>query len=230
MESMELKAPKGAGRKRKVLGRGRGTGHGTRAGRGNKGQNSRSGGGVRPGFEGGQMPLYRRIARRGFNNKRFQTTVVVVNIRDIDGRFESGETVSRQSLCDRGLIKRTDEVVKVLGDGELTKKLTVDVDRVSASARAKIEKAGGTVVADDVKPDAASAEVDTKKKAKGEKSAKAEKPKAEKPKAEKPKAEKPKAEKPKAELEAESEGASDSASDKGRTDEAQSDGEKSTKE
>ncbi len=215
MESMELKAPRGAGRKKKVLGRGRGTGRGTRAGRGNKGQNSRSGGGVRPGFEGGQMPLYRRIARRGFNNKRFQTTVVVVNIRDIDGRFESGETVSRQSLCDRGLIKRADEVVKVLGDGEMTKKLTVDVDRVSASARAKIEKAGGTVVAGDKKPDPAIAEVDTKKK-----------PKAEKPKAK-------------------SEGASDKEPDQGRPDEAQPgeaqpgeaqpgeaqpDGEKSTKE
>jgi len=147
MSSFELRAPQGANRKKKVLGRGHGAGTGKTAGRGHKGQKARSGGGVRPGFEGGQMPLYRRVAARGFSNHPFKKVFVPINLSLIEKRFEDGDKVNLETLVAKGLIKKSETSVKILGDGELTKKLEVQVDKVSAGAVAKIEKAGGKVTA-----------------------------------------------------------------------------------
>jgi len=131
-------------KRRKRIGRGPGSGHGKTAGRGHKGQRSRSGFSVHPTFEGGQMPLVRRIPKRGFNN-RWATPVVIVNIRDLEARFEDGEEVTPKTLSERNLAVGRGAEVKVLGEGELSKKLTVTAHRFSASAKAKIEAAGGTV-------------------------------------------------------------------------------------
>ncbi len=146
MSDFNLYAPEGANKKKRIVGRGSSSGRGTTAGRGNKGQQSRSGGKVYVGFEGGQMPLYRRIAKRGFSNSPFRTDYEVFNLRDIETRYENGETVNKETLVLKGLLKKGTALVKVLGDGELTKKVSVDVDKVSASAKEKIEKAGGSVV------------------------------------------------------------------------------------
>jgi large subunit ribosomal protein L15 len=146
MGQFELRAPKGATKKRKIVGRGRGSGRGNRAGKGDKGQNSRSGGGVRPGFEGGQMPLFRRIARRGFSNYPFKKEYTVINVGEVAKRFGDGTVVDRDSLARFGLVKRHAGPIKLLGDGAVDKKLTVKVEKVSRSAREKIEQAGGTVV------------------------------------------------------------------------------------
>lgn len=147
MSEFNLSAPYGATHSKKRVGRGSSSGLGSTAGRGNKGQQSRSGGKVYVGFEGGQMPLYRRIARRGFSNYWFKKEYAIVNLVDIEARFNDGETVNRASLVEKGLVKKADALIKVLGNGDLTKKLTVDVDKVSASAKEKIEKVGGSVVA-----------------------------------------------------------------------------------
>ncbi len=141
----ELRAPKGATKKKRIVGRGRGSNRGGTAGRGNKGQNSRAGGGVRPGFEGGQMPLYRRIARRGFSNHLFKDSVRVVNVGEISKHFAAGEVVSEASLREKKLVKGSADAVKILGKGDLDKKLTFAVEMISAGARAKIEAAGGTI-------------------------------------------------------------------------------------
>ena len=122
-------------------GRGPGSGNGKTAGKGHKGQNARSGGGVRPGFEGGQMPLQRRIPKRGFNNI-FATRYATINVQDLN-RFDDGAVVDRQMLVDAGLLKKTLDGVKILGQGELQKKLTVNVAAFSQSAKQKIEAAGG---------------------------------------------------------------------------------------
>jgi large subunit ribosomal protein L15 len=145
MAGINIKKPAGATRKKKLLGRGAGSGKGSTAGRGTKGQNSRSGGGVRPGFEGGQMPLYRRIARRGFSNYPFKKEYALVKLQSLNV-FADGETVNRQSLIDKGLLRSGKSLIKILGGGELSRKLTVDVDKLTASARDKIEKAGGKVL------------------------------------------------------------------------------------
>jgi len=148
MSDFILHAPEGANTKPKRVGRGSSSGLGTTAGKGNKGQQSRSGkAGPYVGFEGGQMPLYRRIAHRGFSNYPFKKEYVIVNLQVLEQKFAAGETVNKTSLIEKGLIKASAKLVKVLGDGELTKSLTVDVDKVSASAKAKIEKAGGSVKA-----------------------------------------------------------------------------------
>ncbi|MCQ2981248.1 MAG: 50S ribosomal protein L15 [Treponemataceae bacterium] len=147
MSEFNLSAPYGATHSKKRVGRGSSSGLGSTAGRGNKGQQSRSGGKVYVGFEGGQMPLYRRIARRGFSNYWFKKEFSIVNLVDIEARFNDGETVNRESLVMKGLVKKQESLIKVLGNGDLTKKLTVDVDKVSASAKEKIEKVGGSVVA-----------------------------------------------------------------------------------
>jgi large subunit ribosomal protein L15 len=142
-EEFRLRKPRGL-KKKKMLGRGHGTGHGKTAGKGTKGQKSRSGGGVRIGFEGGQMPLFRRIARRGFSNYPFKEIFEVFNVSDLN-RFADGDKVTRESLKEKGLLKKKGPV-KILGDGELTRKLSVSVDKVSAKAREKILAAGGEVV------------------------------------------------------------------------------------
>lgn len=140
----ELSPAAGSTKDVKRIGRGHGSGWGKTAGKGHKGQNARSGGGVRPGFEGGQMPLQRRVPKRGFNNI-FATEYATVNVSDLEKKFEAGATVDAQSLVESGLIKKTLDGIKVLGKGEITKALTVKVDAVSESAKAKIEAAGGTV-------------------------------------------------------------------------------------
>jgi large subunit ribosomal protein L15 len=148
MSDFLLHAPEGANKKPKRVGRGSSSGLGTTAGKGNKGQQSRSGTGVPyVGFEGGQMPLYRRIAHRGFSNYPFKKEYAVVNVETLEQKFSAGETVDKAALVAKGLVKSSSKLVKVLGNGELTKSLTVDVDKISASAKAKIEKAGGSVKA-----------------------------------------------------------------------------------
>ncbi|MCK5194175.1 MAG: 50S ribosomal protein L15 [Desulfobulbaceae bacterium] len=133
----------GSRRPRKRLGRGRATGHGKTSGRGHKGFKSRSGSGVRPGFEGGQMPLQRRLPKRGFTNI-FRKEYAVVNIKDLE-KLDAGSTVDRKMLLETGLIKKKFSMVKVLGDGEISKSLTIAVDKVSKTARQKIEAAGGKI-------------------------------------------------------------------------------------
>lgn len=140
-----LKPNRGAKHRVKRLGCGESSGLGKTCGRGHKGQKSRSGGGVRPGFEGGQMPLHRRLPKRGFNNTRFQDKIAVVNVGSLDERFEDGATVNEESLRAARLIKGTYDGVKVLSNGDLTKKLTIEGCKVSSSAKEKIEKAGGSV-------------------------------------------------------------------------------------
>jgi len=146
MSDFLLHAPEGANKKPKRVGRGSSSGLGTTAGKGNKGQQSRSGSAVPyVGFEGGQMPLYRRIAHRGFSNYPFKKEYDVVNVEVLEQKYAAGETVDKASLLSKGLIKSPKSLVKILGNGDLTKNLTVNVDKVSASAKAKIEKAGGSV-------------------------------------------------------------------------------------
>ncbi len=126
-------------------GRGPGSGNGKTGGRGHKGQQARSGGGVRIGFEGGQMPAYRRLPKRGFNNARFATEYAIVNLSVLDKFFEDGAVVDLVALVEANLITKPLDGLKVLGNGNLTKKLTVKAHKVSDAAKAKIEAAGGTV-------------------------------------------------------------------------------------
>lgn len=128
----------------KRLGIGESSGHGKTSGKGHKGQKARSGGSIRLGFEGGQMPLIRRLPKRGFNNAAFHKTYAIVNLDDLN-RFDAGATVDEKALRDAKLIRGNFAGVKVLGDGELKHALKIEIDKVSASAREKIEKAGGTI-------------------------------------------------------------------------------------
>lgn len=133
----------GARKQKKRLGRGHGSGHGKTSGRGHKGFKARSGSGVRPGFEGGQMPLQRRLPKRGFTNI-FKKSYAVVNVRDLD-RFDTGSTVNLQALIACGLVSKKYSMVKILGEGDLSKSLTVNVNMISSGARQKIEAAGGRI-------------------------------------------------------------------------------------
>ncbi len=145
MQLHDLRPAEGSRKNRKRIGRGNSSGHGTTAGRGTKGQLSRSGGGKGAGFEGGQQPLAMRLPKLpGFKNRN-RIEYTPVNVGRLELLFEDGETVNGETLVAKGVIKRAFIPVKVLGDGELTKKLTVAVDKVSASAQAKIEAAGGKV-------------------------------------------------------------------------------------
>lgn len=145
MQLHDLFPAPGSRQKRKRVGRGVGSGHGSTSGRGNNGQNSRAGGGKGPGFEGGQNPLHMRLPKLpGFTNRN-RVEYAVVNVSRLDLVFAEGDTVDAEALVAKGVIKSITEQVKVLGDGDLTKKLTVKVDKVSGSARTKIEAAGGTV-------------------------------------------------------------------------------------
>ena len=143
MKLHELKPAIGSTTAPKRLGRGVGSGLGKTSGKGHKGANARSGGGKRPGFEGGQMPLTRRLPKRGFTNI-YRKEYAAVNVSALEC-FENGATVNAEALIDAGLIKKTLDGVKILGGGELTKKLTVSVDKVTESAKEKIEAAGGKV-------------------------------------------------------------------------------------
>ena len=146
MKLHELKNVPGAVHRKKRVGCGEGGGHGKTSGRGGKGQTARSGGSIRPGFEGGQMPLYRQLPHRGFNQYRFRTEYEVVNVGDLARLDETVTEVTPAVLADRGLVRRGDAPVKVLGGGELTRALTVTASKFSGSAKAKIEKAGGQVL------------------------------------------------------------------------------------
>lgn len=147
MKLHTLSNPKGAKHSSKRLGCGVGSGHGKTSGRGHKGAKARSGGHVRPGFEGGQMPLYRKLPHRGFNNYKFRVEYSTVNVGDLDAL--GLEEVSRNDLVMAGLVRAKDALVKVLGFGEVSKKIVVHADKFSASAVAKLEAAGGKAVVND---------------------------------------------------------------------------------
>ena len=140
----QIVKPVGSTKKKTIVGRGASS-KGRACGRGHDGQNSRSGGGVRLGFEGGQMPLYRRVARRGFSNYPFKVTYEVVSLAKLNAAYEDGETVSVETLKEKGLVKGKDVQVKILNNGELTKKLTIEGIKVSATAAKAVENAGGLV-------------------------------------------------------------------------------------
>jgi large subunit ribosomal protein L15 len=143
MKLNELSPPKGSRKPRKRLGRGVGSGTGKTAGKGTKGQNSRSGGGVRAGFEGGQMPIHRRLPKRGFVNK-FRKNIATVNIRDLS-RFETGSVVDEAALIGCGLIKGRNDGIKLLGQGNIKYPLIIRVNDISKGARDKIEAIGGKI-------------------------------------------------------------------------------------
>ena len=142
MKLNELRPAEGSTRESFRVGRGPGSGNGKTAGKGHKGQNARSGGGVRPGFEGGQLPLYRKLPKRGFNNK-FATVYAIVNVADLEKNFQDGDVVTLDALLAKKIIRKAFDGLKVLGDGELTKKLTVQATVFSAAAKEKITAAGG---------------------------------------------------------------------------------------
>ena len=142
MKLHELSPAAGSKKEVKRIGRGAASGQGKTAGKGHKGQKARAGRGMRPGFEGGQMPLQRRIPKRGFNNI-FRKEYAIVNLASLDKVFEDGAVVNAESLVEKGLVKDTLDGIKILGRGEITKKLTVQVNSYSETAKTKIEAAGG---------------------------------------------------------------------------------------
>ncbi len=144
MKLHELKSAEGSTHRRKLLGRGPGSGHGKTSGRGEKGQKARSGATIHPWFEGGQTPLFKRLPRRGFNNKRFETKYSVVNVSDLN-IFKDGEIVTPELLREAGLVKKELSGIKILGGGILEKKLTVKANVFTNTAIIKIEELGGTV-------------------------------------------------------------------------------------
>ena len=174
MRLHDIKPNPGAKHRRKRLGSGESSGLGKTCGRGHKGQKSRSGGGPRSTFEGGQMPLYRRLPKRGFNNARFKKIYAVVNVGLLEDSFDEGALINDQSLREQGIVKGKYDGIKILGVGEVSKKFKLSVNKVSDSAKEKIEKAGGSI----------------------ELSIKSEEPVAEKPAAEEPAVEEPAVEEP----------------------------------
>jgi large subunit ribosomal protein L15 len=154
-----LKPRPGSKHRVKRLGCGESSGHGKTSGNGHKGQKARSGGSIRLGFEGGQMPLLRRMPKRGFNNANFKTRYAIVNLDTLNA-FDDGATVNEESLLEAGVIRRPYDKVKILGSGELKKKLSITADHASESAKAAIEKAGGSLT---IKAPTAKAEAETSK-------------------------------------------------------------------
>ncbi|MDP3068857.1 MAG: 50S ribosomal protein L15 [Opitutaceae bacterium] len=146
MKLHELKNVKGAVHRRKRVGCGEGGGHGKTSGRGGKGQSARSGSSIRPGFEGGQMPLYRKLPHRGFNNYNFRVEYPIVNLGDLTRLDASITEVGLEQLIAAGLVRPGETTLKVLGDGELTRALKITATKFSESAKAKIEKAGGQAI------------------------------------------------------------------------------------
>ena len=142
MKLHELSPVAGSKKDVKRIGRGHGSGWGKTSGKGHKGQKARSGGSIRPGFEGGQMPLQRRVPKRGFNNI-FRKKIVALNVNQLDAKFDNGAVVDAEALKNAGLVKNSFDCIKILGNGELTKSLTVKVDAFSESAKKAIEEAGG---------------------------------------------------------------------------------------
>lgn len=147
MQLQDVKPRPGAKKRRKRIGCGESSGHGKTSCKGNKGQMARAGRGIRPGFEGGQMPMHRRLPKKGFNNALFQDKIEVVNVGELNEAFQDGAVVNELALRESGLVSRTCDSIKILGTGELSRKLTIEGATVSASAREKIEKAGGSIAA-----------------------------------------------------------------------------------
>lgn len=147
MRLHDVKPRPGAKKRRKRIGCGESSGHGKTSCKGHKGQMARAGRGIRPGFEGGQMPLHRRLPKKGFSNVQFRDVYEVVNVGELDSAFEDGAVINEASLREKGLVNRNCDAVKILGTGDLARKLTVEISKVSAAAREKIEKAGGSVAA-----------------------------------------------------------------------------------
>lgn len=147
MQLQDVKPRPGAKKRRKRIGCGESSGHGKTSCKGHKGQMARAGRGIRPGFEGGQMPMHRRLPKKGFNNALFQDAIEVVNVGDLNDSFQDGAVVNEASLREAGLVTRGCDVIKILGAGDLSRKLTIEGAKVSASAREKIEKAGGSIAA-----------------------------------------------------------------------------------
>ncbi len=145
MRLHDLKPHPGAKHRRKRLGSGESSGHGKTCGKGHKGQKARSGGSIRPGFEGGQMPLHRRLPKRGFNNSAFKVIHGIVNLDELEKRFDDGSAINEKLLRSAGLIRGSLKGIKILGRGEVNKRFHLEVDSISASAKEKIEKAGGTI-------------------------------------------------------------------------------------
>ena len=146
MRLHNLKNVKGAVHRRKRVGCGEGSGHGKTSGRGGKGQTARSGGSIRPGFEGGQMPLYRKLPHRGFNNYEFRTSYAVINVGDLTRLDTKVTEVNAGVLAAAGLIRPGVKLLKVLGDGEISRALKVTAQKFTGSAKAKLEKAGGAAI------------------------------------------------------------------------------------
>ena len=144
MKLHDLSPAAGSTKERKRIGRGPASGQGKTAGKGHKGQKARAGRGMRPGFEGGQMPLQRRVPKRGFNNI-FRTEMAIVNVATLEANYDAGAVVTIDSLIEKGLVKKVLDGVKVLGYGEITKALTVQANAISESAKQKIEAAGGKI-------------------------------------------------------------------------------------
>lgn len=147
MQLQDVKPRPGAKQRRKRLGCGESSGKGKTCGKGHKGQMARAGRGIRPGFEGGQMPMHRRLPKKGFNNAQFKEVVEVVNVGELNAAFQDGAVVNEIALREIGLVSRSCDTVKVLGSGEISVKLTIEGAKVSAAAREKIEKAGGSIAA-----------------------------------------------------------------------------------
>lgn len=146
MLTLETLAPNpGAKHRKKRLGCGESSGLGKTCGKGNKGQKARSGGSIRPGFEGGQMPLHRRLPKKGFNNARFRSNIAIVNLNQLEAFFEAGAAVGEAELRATGLVKGAVDGIKLLGNGNLSKALNITVDYASASVAAKVEAVGGTL-------------------------------------------------------------------------------------
>lgn len=147
MKLHDLKPAPGSKHRRRRVGRGESSGLGRTSGKGNKGQKARAGASIRPGFEGGQMPLARRLPKKGFSNDQFKDQYAVVNVSSLEAKFSDGDEVNEESLRSAGLVKGRWDGIKILGNGELTHKLSVSADKISATAREKIEKAGGSIAA-----------------------------------------------------------------------------------
>ena len=145
MRLHDVKPVPGSVKRRKRVGCGESSGHGKTSTRGNKGQRARSGAGIRIGFEGGQMPLHRRLPKKGFSNACFKDKVVIVNVSQLEV-FEDGTEINEALLRQRGLVRGKVDAIKLLGEGDLSKKLVIAIDRVSASAKDKVEKSGGSIV------------------------------------------------------------------------------------
>lgn len=146
MRLQDVQPRPGAKKRRKRIGCGESSGHGKTSCKGHKGQKARAGKGIRPGFEGGQMPLHRRLPKKGFSNVQFRDVYEVVNVSSLNA-FEDGSVINEASLREAGIVNRNCDAIKILGAGDLSRKLTIEVKNVSASAREKIEKAGGTIAA-----------------------------------------------------------------------------------